>query len=246
VQISGNKHAATESDLKEMKIETVAEEGAVRIRTVRPSERRHNMGARYFIRVPRKVELERIASSNGSIRVEDVEGNARLETSNGSVRFRKLAGRLEARTSNGSIEGDDLGGDASLRTSNGAIRLVQVHGAVSATTSNGSINARFAKVGAQKPLRFESSNGSIDLTFEAFEGADIRADTSNSSITLRLPPSVKAQLRAETSHGSVTSDFDITVRGGAIGKDRLEGTIGGGGPLVHLSTSNGSIRILRF
>lgn len=246
VQISGTKSAATESDLKDLKIETVAEAGAVRIRTVRPSGRYRNMGAKYFIRVPRQVELERIASSNGAIRVEDVEGTARLETSNGSIRLRKVSGRLDARTSNGSIEGDDVASDAILRTSNGAVRLTQMRGSLDASTSNGGIQARIAKVGAQKSFRFDTSNGSIDVAFEALEGNDVRAHTSNSSITLRLPPSIKAQFRADTSHGSITSDFDVTIRGGAIGKDHLEGQIGEGGPLVQLSTSNGSIRILRL
>ena len=246
VQITGTKYASTESDLKDLKIEAAADPGAVRIRTVRPAGRYRNMGAKYFVRLPRKVELERVASSNGSIRVEDVEGNARLETSNGSVRLRKLAGRLDVRTSNGSIEVEDLTGDAALRTSNGAIRLFQVRGAVEAFTSNGSINARFAKISAQKPLRFESSNGGLDLSFEAWEGNEVRAHTSNSSITLRLPSSVKAQIRADTSHGSITSDFDVMVRAGALGKQNLEGQIGGGGALLQLSTSNGSIRVLRL
>lgn len=246
VQVAGTKYAATESDLKEMKIETHAEEGAVRIRTVRPSGRYRSMGARYFIRVPRTVELERIVTSNGSIRIEDVEGSARLETSNGAVRLRKLAGRLEVRTSNGSIEGDEVTGDAVLRTSNGAIRLTQTRGSLDAATSNGSINARFARVTPQKGFRCETSNGSIDLGFEALEGNEVRANTSNSSITVRLPRTAKAQIRAHTSHGSVTSDFDVTVRSGTVGKDHLEGQIGEGGPLVQLTTSNGSIRILRL
>ena len=246
VQISGTKYASTESDLKELRIETVAEEGSVRIRTVRPSSRPRNMGAKYFIRLPRKVELERIASSNGSIRVEDLEGSARLETSNGAIRMRKLAGRLEARTSNGSIEGDDLACEGTLRTSNGAVRLTQVRGALEASTSNGSIHARFARLSPQRPLRFDSSNGSIDLGFEALEGNELRVHTSNSSITVRLPAAAKAQLRAQTSHGTITSDFDVTVRSGAMGKDRLEGDLGGGGALVDLSSANGSIRILRL
>ena len=246
VQIAGTKHAGTESDLKELKIETTAQEGSVRIRTVRPSGRYRNMGARYFIRVPRQVELERIATSNGSIRVEDIEGNARLETSNGAVRIRKLAGRLDVRTSNGSIEGDEVASDAVLRTSNGPIRLTQASGSMDAATSNSSINARFAKLSPQKPLRFGSSNGSIDVAFEALAGNELRASTSNSSITVRLPASVNAQLRADTSHGSITSDFNVTVRSGTMGKDHLEGQIGEGGPLVQLSTSNGAIRVLRL
>ena len=68
------------------------------------------MGAKYFIRVPRQVQLERINSSNGQIRVEDIQGNAHLETSNGGIRLRQFEGRLDARTSNGPVEADSIGG----------------------------------------------------------------------------------------------------------------------------------------
>jgi hypothetical protein len=247
VQITGTKHAATESDLKDLKIETAADANSVRIRTVRPSElRRGNMGAKYFIRLPRQVELERVASSNGSVRVEDIQGNARLETSNGAVRMRKLAGRLDVKTSNGPIEGEDLDGEAVLRTSNGSIRIGRMSGTVEATTSNSSINVRIDKPRPRQPMRFESSNGSIEVAFESLADNDIRASTSNSSITLRLPAAVKARLRARTSHGSIHSDFDVATKGGTLEKNELDGEIGGGGPLLNLSSSNGSIRVLKL
>jgi DUF4097 and DUF4098 domain-containing protein YvlB len=247
VQITGTKYAATESDLKDLKIETAADADSVRIRTVRPSElRRGNMGAKYFIRLPRQVELERVASSNGSVRVEEVQGNARLETSNGSVRMRKLAGRLEVKTSNGSVEGEDLECEAVLKTSNGAIRIARMSGTVEATTSNGSINVRIEKPKPHQPMRFDTSNGSIELAFESLGDNDIRANTSNSSITLRLPAAVKARLRARTSHGSVHSDFDVMTKGGVMEKHELDGEIGGGGPLLNLTSSNGAIRVLRL
>lgn len=247
VQITGTKYAATQSDLKDLKIETAADANSVRIRTVRPSElRRGNMGAKYFIRLPRQVELERVASSNGSVRVEEVQGNARLETSNGSVRMRKLAGRLEVKTSNGSVEGEDLEGEAVLKTSNGAIRIARMSGAVEATTSNGPINVRIEKPKPHQPMRFDTSNGSIELAFESLADNDVRASTSNSSITLRLPTASKARLRARTSHSSVHSDFDVMSKGGVLEKNELEGEIGGGGPLLNLTSSNGAIRVLKL
>src|SRR5574342_137158 len=61
VQITGTKYAARQEDLQAMKIDIQADPTSVRIRTVRPHER-GNMGAKYFIRVPRRVELERLAS----------------------------------------------------------------------------------------------------------------------------------------------------------------------------------------
>ncbi len=242
VRITGQKYAATQADLREVKIEVNAASDAVRIRTLRP-ERRRGMGARYVLRVPQQVELERIATSNGSIRVEDVRGASRLGTSNGSVTLRRIQGRLEARTSNASIHADQLSGDALLRTSNGSIRLERLEGALEAVTSNAGIYARLAKPAARRLLKLETSHGSIELTLDAFQDNEIRAVTSNASITLWLPESAKARLRAVTSNGSIHSDLPVLTR--TSGKNFLEGDIAGGGPAIELATSNGSIRVLR-
>lgn len=243
VRITGQKYARTESELRELKVEVSAGDDAVRIRTIRPAGRRGGTGARFFLRVPRQVELERITSSNGPIRVEDTRGASRLETSNGAITLRRIQGRLEARTSNASISGDQLQSEALLRTSNGSIRLDQFEGSLQAITSNAGINVRFVKPAARRPLKLETSNGSIELTMDAFEENEIRATTSNASITLRLPATLKARLSAATSNGAVSSDFQLLTR--SAGKSYLEGDIGGGGALIQLSSSNGSIRLLR-
>ena len=75
---------------------------------------------------------------------------------------------------------------------------------------------------------------------------EVRAGTSNSSITVRMPATTDAQLDAHTSNGSITSDFDVNIHSGEVSKRHLEGSIGKGGPLLDLHTSNGSIKLLRL
>lgn len=245
VEINGTKYAGRQELLVAMKIDIVASTDAVRIRTVRPSERRGNMGAKYILRVPRRTELERIVSSNGGIRVEGIEGTARLKTSNGSVRVWKVQGDLEATSSNGGLDLQDFRGSAVLRTSNGGIKADGVRGHFAASTSNGGIHARLLDLSPQRPVKVESSNGNVDLTLESLQSTEVYASTSNASVTVRLPGSVSAQVRAHTSNSSITSDFDVAVQG-LQSKSRLEGKIGIGGPLLDLSTSNGSIKLLRL
>ena len=245
VQITGTKYAGRQDLLKDIKIEIKADENSVTIKTVRPFGRHGNMGAKYSIRVPFKVELDRIVSSNGHVRVEDVQGAANLETSNGDVRLRKVEGRLDAKTSNGAIEGDGLTGDATLHTSNGSIRLEGVAGALDARTSNGGVHIRLGKPKANEPIRLGSSNGSIEIEIEELENNEIHASTSNAGITLRLPPPIKATLRASTSNGGISTEFDVTTHG-SMGKNFLEGEINGGGPLIDLSTSNGTIKVQKL
>jgi DUF4097 and DUF4098 domain-containing protein YvlB len=246
VDITGQKYASTEDLLQAIKIDIVPSPDSVRIRTVRPVERRGNMGARYILRVPRRVVLDRIMSSNGGIRVNGIEGDARLRSSNGSINISDLRGALEANTSNAGIEIRQLEGSANLRTSNGSIRVDRVRGAFEAVTSNAGIEARLTEIDPARPIRVETSNGNINVTLEQMRGHELRATSSNGSITIRLPESTAAAVRARTSNSSITSDFDVLVKGGLKSKTRLEGTIGDGAGLLDIGTSNGSIRLLRL
>jgi DUF4097 and DUF4098 domain-containing protein YvlB len=250
-EISGVKYASTAELRDRIKIEVDHGANGIYVRSVRPGGDFHgNLGARYVIHVPRKTELNRITSSNGSIHVEDIEGSADLKTSNGPLRVESLNGTLTAHTSNGSLTAENVAGPMALRTSNNSIRAERVSAGIEATTSNGSITVHFDDKAAvsSAPLKFETNNGRIDITMPTPPKSEIRAQTSNSSITLRLPPNTSAKIRAETSHGEVRSDFiSDSAEGEQHGRRQtLEETIGGGGPLIRLHTSNGSIRLLRM
>jgi DUF4097 and DUF4098 domain-containing protein YvlB len=227
VDISGTKYASTEGMLNALRVDIVASSDSVRIRTVRPFERHGNMGAKYVIRVPRRTTLDRIQSSNGSIRVLDIDAQARLETSNGSV------------------EVTNSSGPVTVRTSNGSVRASGVRGGFDATTSNGGIRVALEKVLERRPVRLSTSNGGVELSASDLQNNDVTASTSNGSITVRLPNSVSAEVRANTSNSSITNEFGDSFKGRS-GKTYLDGTIGSGGPLLSLSTSNGSIKLLRW
>ncbi|HTQ56901.1 MAG TPA: DUF4097 family beta strand repeat-containing protein [Bryobacteraceae bacterium] len=245
VDISGTKYARTPELRDELKIEIDHSSDAVSIRTVRPSSRRGNMGAKYIIKVPRRTQLDRIVSSNGSIHALDVEGPARLRTSNGGVRAENLRGSLDAQTSNGGIDVQNLEGSASLHTSNGRVHAEDVRGSVEADTSNGGIHVRLVKPESGRPVKLETSNGSIELTMEAFNQNEIHASTSNGGITVRLPGQIAADLNAHASNSSISTEFEVATQG-ALEKHHLEGKIGAGGPAIDLDTSNGSIRLLKM
>jgi DUF4097 and DUF4098 domain-containing protein YvlB len=203
-EITGTKYASSQRDQDALKIDIVTSEDSVRVRTVRPSERRGGMGARYVIRVPRRTSLEQVQTSNGRISVQDIEGDARLHTSNGRVVARGLHGNLKVETSNGKVEADLIDGAVVIRT----------------------------------------SNGSVSLTLDAPPKKDVEIKSSNGSITLRMPDNAGGRVEAHTSNSSVSSEFNVATTKEAR-KNELEGTIGGGGPTLRLSTSNGSIKLLK-
>ena len=242
VDISGTKHARTQEDTHDLKIEVDHSSDSVSVRAVRPSMRRGNYGAQFAIKVPRGVVMEHVTTSNGAIRIADAAGPARLKTSNGAVEVRRLKGTLNAETSNGPVELQDIDGGVDVHTSNGHIRAEGIRGAFEATTSNNNIHAALEKVDGT--VRVVSSNGGIELSLPPNAQSAVRAHTSNNGITLHLPGEVNARLSAGTSNASITTDFEMRLRG-EIAKHHIEGTIGNGGPLIELSTSNGAIRILK-
>jgi DUF4097 and DUF4098 domain-containing protein YvlB len=246
VEVNGTKYASSRSALDSIKIDVSPSSGSVRIRAIRPTDTHWHIGTRFNIRVPRKTMLDLISTSNGHIRVEDVEGHARLRTSNGAIRISRLKGDVEARTSNGGIDADYVDGNANLHTSNGGIRAEATHGSFEATTSNGSINARLNDPATTWPVKAESSNGRVELTLDAKQLPEVRASTNNSSIVLRLPAFANARVRANTSHSSVTSEFSELRSEGTRRHNELNGTLGRGGPLLDLQSSNGSIKILKL
>lgn len=245
VEVTGTKYASEEGMLKEVKVDVTNTPESFSLRAYRPKEwswRNGGAGVRMEIRVPKKVQVDRLSSSNGGLTLDGIEGAARMSSSNGTLKITRLNGTLDASTSNGSIELMDINGGVTLRTSNGGIRADGLKGAFDASTSNGSIRARVEQVPAGSVVRAVSSNGNVDLALPGFSGSQVRASTSNSGIIVRLPSSVNADVRASTSNASITTDFEVTMRG-TISKNRLEGKIGSGGGLIELSSSNGGIRI---
>jgi hypothetical protein len=244
VDIAGTKYGPTQESADSLHIETSNTPEAVTVRAIRPSQRHNNLGARFVIKVPRSAVLDRITTSNASIRIMDGAGPSRLRTSNGSIRVQDLRGSVDAQTSNASVELIGVEGDAIAHSSNGHIHAEDLRGGLDATTSNAGVNARIARAG--RGVRIETSNGGVELTLPDGLGGDVRVNTSNSGITVRLPGSVNARVQAHTSNSSISTDFDVKMHG-EIGKNHLEGEIGsGGGPLIDLATSNGGIHLMKM
>lgn len=245
VEIDGSQYAATAELRDAIKIDVVTTGDSVQIRTIRPADRHGNMGAKYVIRAPRKVELDRIVTSNGSMKVNDIEGAMRLRTSNGSVRTARVRGNLDVTTSNAAVDVQDLDGPATIHTSNGRVTAEGIRGALQASTSNGAIHATLVQPEPHKPVKLQTSNGGIDLAMESFADNEVRASTNNAGITVKLPPTASARVHAHTSNSSVQTNFDVKREDGGK-RNNLDGVIGSGGPTIELTSSNGSIRVLKL
>jgi DUF4097 and DUF4098 domain-containing protein YvlB len=253
IEINGTKNASRQEMLQEIKIDIDSSPSALRVKVDRPNFH-CNCGVRFAIRVPKKLELERIKSTNGGIQVTGIEGNGNLTTTNGRIEAMNHTGKLTIETTNGSIELSGHKGDVRARTSNGKISGELAKGIIDAHTTNGGIDLKLNAMDSSEPVRLETTNGNINLTMATAH--EVRARTSNSSITVKLPGSIDANLRARTSNSRVDSEFGTGGRNSEDdddddhGRNRnrhktLDAKVGKGGPVIDLSTSNGRIRFLK-
>ena len=165
-----------------------------------------------------------LKTSGGSIEVGEVADDVRAQTSGGSLHFGRVQGSIWGRTSGGSIKVESCDEGVDVQTSAGSIKLESVSGNVNAKTSAGSIRA--------------------DMVGQPHGECSLR--TAAGSIRVTLIPDVTLDIDAETSAGSISTDFAVAsvIQGKVHGpKNRLKGSINGGGPLLKLRTSAGGIRL---
>jgi hypothetical protein len=169
---------------------------------------------------------------------------------------------LDARSADGNLTASDLHGDLTIHTSDGNQELTGVSGNLKLHSSDGHLHVRNASgtlearssdggqdiVGSFTSLQLHSSDGSIVL--ELAEGsrlsADSRIESSDGSVTLRVPKSFPADLEVSSSDGSIQSTLPLVVEGynskGNSGHN-IRGKFNGGGSLLSIHTSDGSVHL---
>jgi len=156
------------------------------------------------VSVPQSTTLD-VSSSDGSLHVSGVKGDARLSTSDGSIHVDNFEGALRARSSDGSVE------------VSGRFELLDLN------TSDGHITATVWKGShMNNGWNLRTSDGSITLSVPDDLSAFLDAWTSDGRINLELPVEVTGQVEKNHVRGKLhgggpslqvhTSDGSITLR----------------------------------
>lgn len=132
---------------------------------------------------------------------------------------------LTLETHNGGINISDVRGRLTFNGVNGGVRLKRVAGEIKGRTINGGIDIELAGAG--------SVPGPMDLS------------TVNGGVTVTMPSNYSARVETETGQGNVQSDFPMPSNLGNARSRKMDFTIGAGGPPIHITTGNGSIRLKR-
>jgi hypothetical protein len=207
------------------------------------------------------------AGQNGGIVIEAWDGNdirvrAVVQGSARSLdRARQIAGQVQVQAGGGRVyaTGPTLDrrewwsvsyrinvprrNDLDLHATNGGITIVGVNGNMRFDTVNGGV--RLQDVGGR--VNGETRNGglNVSLTGDRWDGEGLDVETSNGGVTLNLPENFNAELETRTVNGGMNIDFPITVQGELTGRRGINTTLGSGGPLVRVRTTNGGVRVSR-
>jgi Putative adhesin len=157
------------------------------------------------------------ATSGGSLDLKELGGKINGQTSGGSMNIGNSNGNIDLSTSGGSITAKNCKGKLKLDTSGGSINLTDLSGTVWASTSGGSINADISTLG--ESLELHTSGGSINATVPMNKGIDL-------------------ELRGDRVHSGTLNNFS-----GKTEKNYIKGKLNGGGVLVKMTTSGGTVNL---
>ena len=211
----------------------------------------------FFITVPQQYNID-LNTASSDISVANLTGDVRVRTSGGNLCFRSITGTVWGHTSGGSVEVVNITGDVQVRTSGGNLRFGAIQGFVSGRTSGGSIKGTNCNGGMDvrtsggniwlggisKNMNARTSGGSIQAAMKTQPQSECSLRTSGGQINFTLIPDIAVDVEAKTSGGRVSTDFAVESDiQGKVPKNRMEGRINGGGPLLKLHTSGGNIHL---
>jgi len=175
-----------------------------------------------------------MASSRGGTLVIGSGKAMKLQTGAGGIHVNRCAGEMKASTGGGSIDLKDVDGPAQVESrGGGSIRVGPVRGGLHVDTGSGPIV--------------------VDLAKGAAAFTDSRLETSAGDIVVYIPDDLGVTIQAavEVTRGiGILSDFPgLKISNGrqqwGPHDASAEGALNGGGPVLHVHTTNGTIEFKR-
>jgi len=150
--------------------------------------------------------------------LEHINGPIHYHTSRTDLQLARLDGEAEL-SPHSDLSIDQAVGPVVLNSNNHNINMDRITGDISVTDRSGTI-----ELTAAPPL------GTINI------------EDRNGSIKLILPDHAGFSVQADTSNGDIYTDFALPTTGSESHRS-ISGKMGQGGPLVHVTTTNGDISV---
>ncbi len=154
----------------------------------------------------------------GTTHLEHITSAVKFHTSRTDFQLARLDGSMEI-SPDADLSADQAVGPVVLTTRNRNVNLERISGDLSVT----------------------NRNGSIDLTSAPPLG-NVTIQNRNGSVNLTLPDHANFAVNAETSDGDLENDFSLPSQQ-TDSRKTLSGTVGKGGSLIRINTSQGDVSI---
>ncbi len=158
-----------------------------------------------------------------------------IRTTSGEVAVSGTGARLSVSTQSGAVSITDAGARVEVESGSGSVELSLERPAETRVRTRSSA---IAVRGATGPVDIETQSGQVDLAGRP--SADWRVVTGSGAIEVRLDAGSSCRVDARSRSGDVHPG---PVSGGEARKGLVTGVVGGGGPLVQLSSRSAAVRL---
>jgi DUF4097 and DUF4098 domain-containing protein YvlB len=225
----------------------------IRIGPLQDDRLYRNISISYDVTVPMETSVQSRTGS-GSQTISDLSGPVDASTGSGGIAIRAIRTDVRASTGSGSIQIEDVGIFFG-RTGSGSITAAAVRGAIDASTGSGRIDVAqtgegdvdvetgsggIDVSGARRGLRARAGSGTIEIDGRPAGGWSV--ETGSGGIRIDVPEDSAFELNVRAGSGSINTTHPVS-QVGTVSRNRLRGTVRGGGSLVDLSTGSGAIQI---
>ncbi len=214
---------------------------------------RNNVGISLTIIVPEEMACD-VSSSGGGLKISGVKGTHEFSSSGGGVKLENTSGTTKASSSGGGVKATNHNGDIRLSSSGGGVVVEGAHGSVYARSSGGGVTLEDIHGSADA----SSSGGGVYVQGEA---SSVTAKSSGGSVKVNIN-NLSDELYLQSSGGGVSAvihggeklGLDLDLRSGRVNidlhnfngtseKDRVKGSMNGGGIPVYAHASGGNVNI---
>lgn len=176
-------------------------------------------------------------TGSGNVSVDNLGADAHISSGSGDLKIGSVKGALNATAGSGNIRAEGVAGEINATTGSGDVEMRQVAaGNVRVGTGSGDVKLYGIKGG------LHAQTGSGDIQADGEPTSDWQLGAGSGTITLKIPPQASFNIDARTSSGSLKITKPVTAQG-TISRNRIQGKVGSGGPLVDLHTGSGDIYV---
>ncbi len=146
-----------------------------------------------------------------------------------------VSGDVEVTGVNGPLRAKSVSGNVTVKGITGAVNASSVSGNVHVGENNGEVSGK-------------STSGNIEVEILQLTGAgDMEFASVSGNVRVKLPGNLDADVRMSTLSGGLKTDFPLQIEEPERGPGRrATGRIGGGSRNLKLSSTSGSVSLLRM